>query len=291
MSINSKLWFFSKKLSANGDFAVPIPIAQGGTNSATAAAARTALDVPATANTLDPANNLNDLADSPTARTNLGLGSSAIENAGVTANNMVQLDATAKLPAVDGSQLINLPSNADIVLLNTQIASNSVDIKFESLITSTYDIYEIRFYDLLPVTDATDLYIRTSTDNGITYDSSILQYASGVNGITSDSTSHQGATNPASGVAIVLNQSDSFLDLSNVAGDEAFGIIKIGNPLGIDQTKFSWEMTYAKSGDSANIIHVIGAGMRKSTANVNAIQLLMSSGNISKGTFKLYGIK
>jgi Phage T7 tail fibre protein len=51
------------------------------------------------------ANNLNDLANVATARTNLGLGSAATLTAGTGANNAVQLDGSAKLPAVDGSAL------------------------------------------------------------------------------------------------------------------------------------------------------------------------------------------
>ena len=45
-----------------------------------------------------------------TARTSLGLGSAAVLTAGTSANNAVQLDGSAKLPAVDGSQLTNLPA-------------------------------------------------------------------------------------------------------------------------------------------------------------------------------------
>lgn len=40
----------------------------------------------------------------------LGYGTAAPLNVGVAANNVVQLDANAKLPAVDGSQLTNLPN-------------------------------------------------------------------------------------------------------------------------------------------------------------------------------------
>lgn len=48
------------------------------------------------------------------ARTALGLGTSAVVDAGTTALKMVQLDAAAKLPAVDGSQLTNLPVTSPI---------------------------------------------------------------------------------------------------------------------------------------------------------------------------------
>lgn len=57
---------------------------------------------------LKKSDNLGALASVPTARTNLGLGSAAVLTAGTAANNAVQLDGSAKLPAVDGSQLTNI---------------------------------------------------------------------------------------------------------------------------------------------------------------------------------------
>ena len=41
-----------------------------------------------------------------------GLGTAASQDVGTSASNVVQLDGTAKLPAVDGSQLTNLPSGS-----------------------------------------------------------------------------------------------------------------------------------------------------------------------------------
>ena len=41
-----------------------------------------------------------------------GLGTSSTLDVGTSANNVVQLDGTAKLPAVDGSQLTNIPDNS-----------------------------------------------------------------------------------------------------------------------------------------------------------------------------------
>mgnify|MGYP003137732545 CR=1 FL=1 len=45
-----------------------------------------------------------------TVRTSLGLGTAAVTNTGTSAGNTVVLDGSARLPAVDGSQLTNLPS-------------------------------------------------------------------------------------------------------------------------------------------------------------------------------------
>ena len=49
-----------------------------------------------------------DDADASAQRTTLGLGTSATLNVGTSANNVVQLDGSARLPAVDGSQLTNI---------------------------------------------------------------------------------------------------------------------------------------------------------------------------------------
>jgi len=53
-----------------------------------------------------------------TARTSLGLGTAAVEDVGTTAGDIVQLDGSARLPAVDGSQLTNLPGGGDLLAAN-----------------------------------------------------------------------------------------------------------------------------------------------------------------------------
>ena len=50
-----------------------------------------------------------DDADASAQRTTLGLGSAATLTAGTSASNVVQLNGSSQLPAVDGSQLTNLP--------------------------------------------------------------------------------------------------------------------------------------------------------------------------------------
>lgn len=54
-----------------------------------------------------------DDADAAAQRTTLGLGTAAVANTGTSAGNVVVLDGSARLPAVNGSQLTNLPESGD----------------------------------------------------------------------------------------------------------------------------------------------------------------------------------
>lgn len=106
--------------------------AAGGSATAAAASAAAALaNAIAAANSaatvnlslyLAKANNLAGLGSQSTSRSNLGLGSVATFDVGAGANNIVQLDGGAKLPAYDGSQLINI----DVLPVGTTIWVNAV---------------------------------------------------------------------------------------------------------------------------------------------------------------------
>ena len=72
------------------------------------------------------ANNLSDLNNVVTARSNLGLGTVAVEDVGTGANNIVQLDGSSRLPAVDGSQLTNVNATASKPLIRTPTGTTTI---------------------------------------------------------------------------------------------------------------------------------------------------------------------
>ena len=104
------------------------------------------------------------LADSATQPGDLGTAASL--DVGTTANKVVQLDASARLPAVDASQLTNLPSGAtqlsDLSDVNTSTATNrnvliGDGVDFESRALVEADISDLGTY--APALGADDNYV------------------------------------------------------------------------------------------------------------------------------------
>ena len=122
-------------------------------------------------------NNLSDLNSVPTARTNLGLGTAAILDVGTSATNIVQLDALAKLPAVDGSQLTNISAtdNTKLAILNNLSDLNSAPTARTNLGlgtaavidtgTGANNIVQLDGTSKLPAVDGSQLTNVTGTDN------------------------------------------------------------------------------------------------------------------------------
>jgi len=80
-----------------------------------------------------------DDADAAAQRTTLGLGSAATLTAGTSANNLVQLDGSAKLPAVDGSALTGLASGGTV----NMVADGAIAIRKPVILTATGKAKEV----------------------------------------------------------------------------------------------------------------------------------------------------
>lgn len=105
------------------------PAGTGATEAAAAVAAHVALSNPHTQYYLASGVSaygatLASAADAAAARTALALGTSATLNVGTSANNVVQLNGSAQLPAVSGALLTNLPAGS-AAGSTTQVQYNS----------------------------------------------------------------------------------------------------------------------------------------------------------------------
>jgi len=129
------------------------------------------------------------------------------------------------------------------------------------------------------------LYLRTSTNNGSSFDSGASDYA--WNLIESN----------AGGIAAEGDSADSQIILAGSSDDELgtgsneifSGRLWIFKPSASDYTKICSIGSYTDQ--KVYQVTTNTGGARLSTTAVNAIQLLMSSGNIATGNFRLYGFK
>lgn len=163
-------------------------------------------------------------------------------------------------------------SSGNLVLIQEHVASASASLTFTTGI-SGYDNYVLQWNDFLPATINTDLQLEFSIDGGASYivtnyDSVLGQVNSG--GYSQVSTTafiYLGRAQDNSGIPVAGS-----ITLYNLVGS---GVVCRGSA------------TFTAGG---GIFASILAGTSTATA-VNALRVISSSGNITSGTFKLYGVQ
>jgi hypothetical protein len=172
------------------------------------------------------------------------------------------------------------PLGVNWIFLASATASSSATVSLTSAISAAYNQYILLIYNLYPATDATNLQMNISTDNGGSWIAA--NYLSGNN------------NNPYNSATITNNNSTSTVILcngitNNTANMSCCGYLTFQG-LGAPQYfNAEGQLTYFASADSIRQTIVMATNTANQT--VNALQFLMSSGNISTGTFTLYGIK
>lgn len=177
------------------------------------------------------------------------------------------------------------PTGGNFTLISSATASSSATISFTGL-SSTYDSYVVMISKLAPATDSVILYMRTSTNNGSSYDSGASDYAWNSSGCSINNTWDPEGSTGDSKISLVGDQASE--ELGNAAGETCAGCVWIYKPSATEYCKIKFDFCYHDI--TTNIAGVYGGGVRLTAADVDAIQFYMSSGNISTGDFRLYGL-
>ena len=194
-------------------------------------------------------------------------------------DNMASDSATAIITQQSAKAYIDsLSGTPDFALLATQTVSSQVaSVDFTGL-SSSYPILKLSISNLDPETNARDLWLRTSTDNGSTFEAGASDYSWAWMG--------EGVTdaNDTADNQIVLG--------ANLRGADNYGgslTIYIFNPTASGtETDVICEGAYWRSSTTSGQIFQ-SVGRRLNAEDNDAIQLLMETDNIDSGIFKLYG--
>ena len=168
--------------------------------------------------------------------------------------------------------------------INTSDISNAATYSFTAVDASSYDGYAFFLHNVVPVTDEVDLYFRTSTDGGSTYDSGAGEYSwtaiSDGSRYNASSATEISFTSANSGASVAVGSATNEPGVS--------GWVYLVAPHLTKYTFVCGTIHYWCAGSIMQ--NSISSGVRISNADVDALQMLFSSGNIETGTVTAYGI-
>lgn len=209
-------------------------------------------------------------------------------------------DLVASKPAVviyDGTRFILQldagTSEPGMELLAVVTASASATLDFESVITSDFSSYLFVFEDIRPATDIRALRMRTSTDNGSSYDNGAsdylwrqdLEHVAGTP--TLDETITSGG---ASSIDLAAKDNQAQTGIGSGAAEGLSGRLWLLGPLGTVMPKRIFgDFLFIGGGGAFLTSHT--KAVRDGNGDIDAVRFFMSSGNITSGTIKCYGLK
>ena len=187
-----------------------------------------------------------------------------------------------------GAVFKTIGRSTGMVLIQQQTASSSATVDFTVGIDSGFDEYVLEFDGVVPATNVVSLQLQVTQDAGSNWKSGAGNYQWVRNGVYSGSAS---VTLQNSAADTSISVVDGVLD--NTSTRPASGEIRFYAPSAGRITNFEARSTFYSSnlgGTYLGQFNNSGAYVADTTA-INGVRLKMSSGNISTGNFRLYGVR
>lgn len=171
-------------------------------------------------------------------------------------------------------------AGASKVLIDTKTASASATIDFTTGIDGTYDKYVIEITNLDAATTGQDVQMQISQAGAFIAGSSYNWM--------SDETLSDGTGSKTAGLGVGFIRLTNSLE-STLSTASFNSTIKFSSP---DNTTYYKHFDVSSTYNStANYVKSIVGGIHASALAMDGVRFKMSSGNISSGVFRLYGIK
>jgi hypothetical protein len=226
----------------------------------------------------------------------------------LTTNGQLLIGSTSATPVVatlsagtgititNGAGSISIASSGGssaLTWIASITASSSASVSFSNDLTATYDNYLVIIENYVPATNNTVLQLRVGTGSTPTYQTS--SYVGGENFIVWGSGAYGNSGTPAvlaSGTGamdLVANESGALI--SNSSTGAGMGTINVTNANNATNYKtMSALMSYYGNGSvGSGLLSNVACGQWQAATVLTSLRFISSSGNLSTGTFKLYG--
>tara|TARA_B100001123_G_C15228455_1_gene994131 strand:+ start:516 stop:1241 length:726 start_codon:yes stop_codon:yes gene_type:complete len=224
--------------------------------------------------------NLGASGDAVTLPAGVTLQTNTIKDAG--GNTIFTSDGAGNLSSV------NSGLQGNMVFISSQTASSSASVSFTSGIDSTYDEYWIVWFGMI-LSAQNEIGIKASTDGGSNF--GIAKTTTFFQAIHSeDDSSASLVYESGQDEANSTDRQHLTREMENSSDDGACGIVKIYAPSSTTYVKHFVSRSGCK-GTNGAMNDAFVAGYWNTTSAINAFRLEQGGGNITRGTFALYGIK
>ena len=188
----------------------------------------------------------------------------------------------ASIDLSDNFAFTGTVTGTDLVKLSTVDASDSATVNFDnSIITSSFVNYVLKYSRVVPETDQTTLNLMLSTDNGSNFLGNTKK-GEDYNNLSSSASGPQQASGSNNGTIVLGYQDDG--------ADGCAGTILI-NGLTSTGYKYADYRHIYRHGGGSDFYIVSGGAVFEYNAAFNYMRLASSSGAIESGKFTLYGEK
>jgi hypothetical protein len=212
------------------------------------------------------------------------LADNTTDNVSITAHGFAPKAPNDATKFLDGTGAYSVPatSGSSVVWLAKLTASSSASLVDTTHITSTYDIYKFELTNVIPATDTVQFFMRVSVDGGSTYKNT--DYVCTYIDIPNNTATAFTTGYPLAGDGVTAGP------LKNTALGGCNGTLTFVNPNSA-AVKYCTGVLVLDDANSVGAGAYFGGGYNGVTTAVNAVQFIMSSGNIASGTINIYGVK
>lgn len=153
---------------------------------------------------------------------------------------------------------------------------------FTAFDSTKYDAYQFVFQNVVPVSDNVNLDMLTSSNGGGAYDAGAGNYRYGARVQALGSTGADSGSAAATAITLMTSVGSAANE------DGVSGEVFMPGPHLVKRTQVFYRMLATDFAGASYL--TVGAGVRLSSAAVNAVRFAFSSGNFESGKITMYGL-